>query len=71
MLVQEQFSRKCCFYVCYVILHHAVCIFIYFNSLNLQNTNTILHFSSVVGVSYVDSVQCLLQVHHFVSVHYT
>ena len=31
---------------------HALCIFIYFNSFNLQNTN-ILHFSSVVGVFYV------------------
>jgi hypothetical protein len=69
MLLQGQFSRKCSCYGHLVILHHAVCIFIYFNSLNLQNTN-ILHFSSVVGVFYVDSVQCLLQVHHFVTVHY-
>jgi len=42
-----------------------------FNYLNLQNPNIILHFSSVVGVFYVDSAQCLLQVHHFVTAHYT
>jgi len=45
--------------------------FMCFNYLNLQNPNIILHFSSVVGVFYVDSAQCLLQVHHFVTAHYT
>jgi len=53
MLLQEQFSRKCSCYVCHVILQRALCIFIYFNSLNLQNTDFILRFSSVVGVFYV------------------
>jgi hypothetical protein len=60
MLLQVQCSSKCGCYVCGVIVHGGLDMFLYFNSLNLR-------FSSVVWVFYVDSTQCLLQVHHFFS----